>query len=102
MEGLKNAGKALLVMQCSFNLLTVLLFLFVTANLHALVGRILVFGGLVLSIPTIGIFGYATQREQTYEKSSNGEPEGGRIAQRDLTFCIVSFVSECLTIYWIL
>lgn len=108
METLKKAGRVLLLMQCSLNILTVAIFLFAPGILRpndgpfSMAARILVFGGGFLSILTIGIFGYATQREQTYEKASEGEPEGGRIAQRDLTLFIVGFVSECLTLYWIL
>jgi hypothetical protein len=62
---------------------------------------ILVFAGGFLSAITVGIFGYATQREQNYQAASDGEPEGGKVAQRDLTLCIVGFSSECLTLYWI-
>lgn len=98
----------LLLMQCSLNILTVAIFLFAPGILRpnggpfSVAARILVFGGGFLSVSTIGIFGYATQREQTYERASDGEPEGGRIAQRDLTLFIVGLVSECLTIYWII
>jgi hypothetical protein len=108
MKTLKKAGRILLLMQCSLNILTVAFFLFAPGILRhnggsfSMAGRILVFGGGFLSILTIGIFGVATQREQNHQEASDGEPEGGRVAQRDLTLCIVGFVSECLTIYWIL
>ena len=108
METLKKTGWALLLMQCALNILTVALFLFAPRIFRpdgkslSTAARILVFGGGFLSVPTIGIFGYATQREQTYEQTSDAEPEGGKVAQRDLTLLTVSFVSECLTIYWIL
>jgi len=108
METLKKTGQALLLMQCSFNVLTVTLFLFKPKILRphgesfSMAARILVFGGALLCVATIGIFGYATQREQTYVEALDGEPEGGKVAQRDLTFFIVGLVSECLTLYWIL
>jgi hypothetical protein len=108
METLKKTGRALLVMQCTFNILTVALFLCTPGILRphgeslSMAGRVLVVGGALLCVAVIAIFGYATQKEQTHERASNGEPEGGRVAQRDLTFFTVGLVSECLTLYWIL
>lgn len=105
---LKRAGLALLVVQCSFNIATIAIFLFAASILHDPRGRysafalMLIWGGAILSVPTVGIFGYATQKEQTYKPASREAPEGGRIAQRDLTLAIVAFVSELLTLYWIL
>ena len=107
MKTLKTAGRVLLLMQCSLNILTVAVFLFAPGILRpnggsfSMLGRILIFGGGFLSILVVGIFGYATQREQNFQEASEGEPEGGKIAQRDLTLCIVGFSSECLTLYWI-
>ena len=108
MKTLKTTGRALLVMQCTFNILTVAFFLFTPQILRphgepfSMIGRILVIGGALLCVTVIAIYGYATQKEQTHERASNGEPEGGRVAQRDLTFFTVGIVPECLTLYSIL
>jgi hypothetical protein len=108
MKTIKNVGLALLVVQCSFNILTVAIFLFAPSILRqgdggfSTLARMLVWGGGLLSIPAVGIFSYATQKEQTYQKASADAPEGGKVAQRDLSLAIVGFVSEMLTLYWIL
>jgi hypothetical protein len=108
MNTIKKTGIGLLVVQCSFNLTTIALFVFAPLILRpnngpfSITARILVWGGGLLSIPAVGIFGYAAQKEQTYEEASKNAPEGGKIAQRDLTFAIVGFISELITLYWIL
>jgi hypothetical protein len=87
---------------------TVLIFLFAVSILRYQDGRfsalalLLIWGGGILTIPTVGIFSYATQQEQTYQKASRDGPEGGKVAQRDLTLAIVAFVSEMVTLYWVL
>jgi hypothetical protein len=108
MRILKNVGFALLAAQCSFNIVTVVVFLFAPTILRhgdgnfTTVALILVWGGGLLSIPAVGIFSYATQKEQTYQKASAEAPEGGKLAQRDLSLAIVGFVSEMITLYWVL
>ena len=98
----------MLVAQCLFNVATVAIFLFAASIFRNQNGRfstlalLLIWVGGILSIPTVGIFSYATQREQTYQKASREGPEGGRVAQRDLTLAIVAFVSEMVTLYWVL
>ena len=107
MNTAKKSGVALLAMQCTFNVTTVAIFLFAPFVLRpnggsfSTMARILVWGGGMLSIPTVCIFAYATQKEQTYEKASKDAPEGGKVAQRDLTLAILGFVSEMVTLYWI-
>ncbi|HKF46102.1 MAG TPA: hypothetical protein VKB38_02010 [Terracidiphilus sp.] len=108
MKTLKRIGLALLITQCLFNVATVAVFLIAGPILHYQDGRfsamrsLLIWGGAILSIPTVGIFSYATQREQTYQKASSESPEGGKVAQRNLTLAIVAFVSQIVTLYWVL
>ena len=108
MNTFKKAGVTLLAMQCSFNITTVLLFLFApqilrpNAGSFSTLARILVFGGGFLALVAVGIFACAAQKEQTHEKATTAAPEGGKVAQRDLTLATVGFVSEMVTLYWIL
>ena len=107
MKKLKRIGLALVVAQIAFNVATVAIFLFTESTLRSngnfsAFALLLIWVGGVLSVPAVGIFSYATQREQTYQKASQEGPEGGRIAQRDLTIAIVAFVSEMVTLYWVL
>lgn len=108
MKTLKRAGLVLLVIQCSINITTIALLLFAESILrdpdghYSAIALILIWGGAIVSVPAVGMFGYATQKEQTYEPASADAPEGGKAAQRDLTYAIVSFVSEMLTVYWLL
>ena len=95
-------------MQCLFNIATVAMFLFAGSILRDPDGHFsaialrLIWGGAILSLPTVSIFGYATQKEQTYKPAWREVPEGGRAAQRDLTLAIIAFVSEMITLYWVL
>jgi hypothetical protein len=105
---LKKIGLALLAIQCSINVLTVSIFLFAGSILRNQNGRssalnlFLIWSGAILSTAAVGIFSFATQREQTRQKATSTTPEGGKVAQRDLTLATVALVSEMVTLYWVL